>query len=251
MTVEARIDAGLLADALAPVDAIVHECKLHFDDGGVTTQAVDPANVAMASLEIPADCFESYHVGDDVTLGVNLERLLDVVGMAGSDDTVALALDPDTRKLELETGGLEYTLALIDPDTIRQEPELPDLELPGEFVFAAAELDRAVRAADLCSDHIAIRATEGEKAVRFEADGDTDDVSVAVADDRLMAGSAEGPVASLFSLDYLQDIKGALGDSPVTLRVGEEVPLRMRYYLGEGGDVTVENMIAPRIEGGQ
>jgi len=25
----------------------------------------------------------------------------------------------------------------------------------------------------------------------------------------------------------------------------------MRYYLGEGGDVTVENMIAPRIEGGQ
>jgi proliferating cell nuclear antigen len=143
---------------------------------------------------------------------------------------------------------LEFEMALIDPDTIRQEPELPDLELPGEFVFDAAELDRAVRAADLCSDHIAIRATEGEKAVRFEADGDTDDVSVAVADDRLMAGAAEGPVASLFSLDYLQDIKGALGDSPVTLRVGEEMPLRMRYYVGEGGDVTVENMIAPRIK---
>ena len=191
MTVEARIDAALLADALAPVDAIVHECKLRFDDAGVTTKAVDPANVAMASLDVPADCFETYHVADDVTLGVNLERLLDVVGMAGADDTVALALDPDTRKLDIETGGLEYPLALIDPDTIRQEPELPDLELPGEFVFDAAELDRAVRAADLCADHVAIRADAGEKAVRFEADGDTDDVEVEIADGRLMAGSAD------------------------------------------------------------
>ena len=40
----------------------------------------------------------------------------------------------------------------------------------------------------------------------------------------------------------------------MTLRVGEEMPLRMRYYVeadGAGRDVTVENMLAPRIEGGQ
>ena len=244
----AIIRADVISQALTPVDALVDECKLRLSPDGLSVTAVDPANVAMVDMEVSADAFESFQASDGV-IGVNLDRLLDVIGMADSDDLVELHLNGATNKLEIEIAGLEYTLALIDADSIRSEPDLPDLDLPGTFVFEASEFDRATTAADLCSDHISIKAN-GD--LRFVAEGDTDDVEVTLGDDELLSSafSGEDETESLFSLDYLEDILAPLKDEEVSLLVGSEMPLKMRYSMGESGeeDVFVTNMVAPRIQ---
>jgi len=247
MSFRATIQADILDAALAPVEALVDECKIHVEESGMEIAAVDPANVAMVELDLDASAFAAYDA-DGGVLGVNLERLLDVVLLADSDDMISFELDEETRKINVSAASLEYTLALIDPESIRQEPELPDLDLPATYVFEAGAFDRAVRAADLCSDHISIVGADDE-TLKFAAEGDTDDVEVTVEGADLLSGRhGADRVASLFSLDYLQDMTAPLDtETECSLRVGDEFPMRLRYSLADG-DVSVENMLAPRIQ---
>jgi len=247
MTFSAIIDAGTLGDVLDAADTIVQECKLHLGEDGVEITAVDPANVAMVDIDFRAGAFESYEATGGV-IGVNLERLQDVVGMADSGDLIHLDLDEETRKLHVEVGGLEMTMALIDPDSIRQEPDLPDLDLPATVAVEGAEIDRMVRAADLVSDHIAIGADAAAEVFYAEAEGDTDDVQLEMSGDDFIMDSIDGDAHSMFSLDYLKDFERAIpGDVEVAIDVGEEFPIKMRYSLADG-DVPVTNMCAPRIK---
>jgi len=247
MSFSAIIEQSTLRDALNAVNAIVEECKLNTTPSGIQITAVGPANVAMIDLSIDEAAFESYDA-DGGTLGVNVERLLDVVGMGDSGDLVQLELNPETRKLDIEISGLSYTLALIDPDSIRQEPDIPDLDLDATLVFEAATLSRGLTAADLCSDHVQLSADPAAEAFHIAAEGDTDDVDLEVGSDELLSAQVDGDCESLFSLDYLNDIERPLGgDTKVSLRLGSEMPIKLRYSLGEGG-VEVVNMLAPRID---
>ncbi len=243
---KAIVSASTLQDALDSVSVLVDECKIRLNEEELSIRAVDPANVGMVDLTLEAAAFESYSA-DGGVIGVNLARLEDIAGMAASGDLVHLELDEETRKLHIEIDGLSYTLALIDPDSIRQEPDIPELDLPAEVVVEGAQLNRGVKAADMGSDHIRLRVDENEESFYIEAEGDTDDVDLKLTREDLIAFSP-GPADSLFSLDYLKDMNKAIpADAEVTVELGEEFPVKLHYGFGEGlGQVTF--MLAPRIQ---
>lgn len=229
--------------------SLVDETRVHLTAEGFHISAVDPANVAMLEADLAAEAFESYEF-DGGTIGVNIERLLDLCGVGDSGDLVYLELDESTRKLELEIGGFEATMALIDPDAIRNERDLPDLDLPARVVCEGEWLDKAVDAADLVSDHISFGADPDAKEFWMTAQGDTDDVRWALGDDELIDAAVDGPADSIFSLDYLDEMTGPMpDDANVTVRLGEEFPIRLWYDLPDGvGEV--EMMCAPRVQSG-
>lgn len=245
-----RIPVATLSDVIAALRTIVDESKLRFDDDGLRSRAVDAANVAMVDVTVPSGGFERLDVDDETTLGINLETLADVLGMAESGDVLIAELNAETKKLELSfpNTGLEYTCALIDPDAIRQEPDIPDLDLGGEFVVPGRAIDRGLSAADLVSDHIRFEGVAGD-TLRLRADGDTDTVDLAI-DDALIDGelTGDGETESLFSLEYLSDITRPIGsDTAVTVDLGSEMPVKMHFGMGD--DIDVEAMVAPRIQG--
>jgi len=243
---KAIVNASTLRDSLDAVSVLVDECKIRLNEEELSIRAVDPANVGMVDLTLEAAAFESYEA-DGGVIGVNLDRLEDIAGMAESDDLVHLKLDEETRKLHIEVEGLSYTLALIDPDSIRQEPDIPDLDLPAEITLEGAQLNRGIKAADMVSDHIRLRVDEGDETFHIEAEGDTDDVDLELTSEGLIALQA-GPADSLFSLDYLKDMNKAINaDAEGRVELGEEVPVKLHYEFAEGlGNVTF--MLAPRIQ---
>ena len=243
---KAIVGASTFQDALDSVSVLVDECKIRLNEEEFSIRAVDPANVGMVDLTLEAAAFESYEA-DGGVIGVNLARLEDIAGMANSGDLIHLELDEETRKLHIAIDGLSYTLALIDPDSIRQEPDIPELDLPAEIVVEGAQLNRGVKAADMVSDHIRLRVDEAEEAFSIEAEGDTDDVDLKLTREDLIAFTA-GPADSLFSLDYLKDMNKAIpSDAEVTVELGEEFPVKLHYGFAEGlGQVTY--MLAPRIQ---
>ncbi|ELZ44276.1 DNA polymerase sliding clamp [Halorubrum sp. RMP-47] len=243
---KAIVGASTFQDALDSVSVLVDECKIRLNEEELSIRAVDPANVGMVDLTLEAAAFESYEA-DGGVIGVNLARLEDIAGMANSGDLIHLELDEETRKLHIEIDGLSYTLALIDPDSIRQEPDIPDLDLASEIVVEGAQLDRGIKAADMVSDHIRLRVDETDEAFFIEAEGDTDDVNLKLDREDLIALTA-GPADSLFSLDYLKDMNKAIpSDAEVTVELGEEFPVKLHYGFAEGlGNVTF--MLAPRIQ---
>ncbi|MFC7135730.1 DNA polymerase sliding clamp [Halobaculum litoreum] len=243
---KAIVSASTLRDALDSVSVLVDECKIRLNEDELAIRAVDPANVGMVDLTLEAAAFESYEA-DGGVIGVNLNRLEDIAGMANSGDLVQLELDEETRKLHIQIDGLSYTLALIDPDSIRQEPDIPDLDLPAEIVVEGAQIDRGIKAADMVSDHIRLRVDGAEEAFFIEAEGDTDDVDLRLDREDLI-DLQSGPADSLFSLDYLKDMNKAIpSDAEVRVELGEEFPVKLHYEFAEGmGQVTY--MLAPRIQ---
>jgi len=244
---KAIIEPGRLDDAFSPVSALVDECKVHLEDDHIQIRAVDPANVGMVDLTLHDSAFESYEANGGV-LGINLSRFEDIISLLnGEDEPAHIELDEETRKLHLSCGGLEYTLALIDPDSIRDEPDIPDLDLSGEVVLEGRQMDRAITAADMVSDHLAFGTNADEDVFYAEAQGDTDDVHLELTRDDLI-DLRTGEAHSLFSVDYLTDMNGAVpSDAEVTMEVGEEFPIKLHFQLAEG-DASATFMLAPRIQ---
>lgn len=245
-------DPDTLSTALDAVGAIVDECVFAVDETGVSVEAMDPATVAMVSLDLEADAFDAFAVDTDRRLGVPLERLRDVVGIADAGQPIELALDPETRKLHVQVGELAYTLGLIDPDAIRSPPDRVDL---ADQYAASATLDgdsvtRAVDAAGMVADHLALGAATGAEAgdaLSVRADGDTDAVEIEFERDDCQALDAPEPVESLFSLQYLDSVTGATpGDRPVDLRFGDEAPIEVAFDVADGAG-RVAFVVSPRM----
>jgi proliferating cell nuclear antigen len=251
MTFHAIASVDTLEEFFEPVDVLVDECKIHLDEDGLRVRAVDPANVAMTDVTLDASGFESYEVpeaDDESVIALDLGRFLDVLGFGDSGELVHLELNQATRKLDVQVGSMDYTLALIDPDSVRQEPDIPDLDLPSEIVVEGRDLSRAVDAADLVSDHTTFGVDAGKETFYTEADGDTDDVFVAYDREDLIDLETGGGARSLFSLDYVSDLAGALpNDAEVTIELGEEFPLKWHFSVAEGA-AHVTYLLAPRVQ---
>jgi proliferating cell nuclear antigen len=239
--------AETLQRSVALVGALVDECRVRFGSERVEVTAIDPAAVAAVGLSVDRDVFEAYDADGEV-LGIDLDRFGDVLSMADGDDLVELTLDAELGRLHLQVDGLAYALALIDPDSIRSSPERDDLayDAPASVVLGEAGLDRAVSAADMVSDHLALAVDSDAETFHVDAEGDTDEVSLVREADDLVALSP-GEARSLFSLDYLRDVTREIpSGTDVTLDLGTEEPLILSYEFADGAG-SVEYFVSPRI----
>jgi proliferating cell nuclear antigen len=264
--------ASQLTSVFEPVARLVDECRLHASNDGVEITAVDAAMVGMVQVDAGHSMFHS--LAADCTLGIPLDRLLNVLAMAESDDSIVqFSLDEHTRKLDIVVDDLEFSLTLIDPDTIRKEPEIPDLNLPATATVQTNALKRGIQAAGIVDGNCSFEADAATDSLTFHAAGTSDRVdyelteadeleAFAMADPRTHDTDSEysftepdgrpddlapAAVKSTFSLDYLQDVRQVLpADSTVEVSVGTEYPVRVAFALADGG-VDVEYLLAPQI----
>jgi len=258
--------AHVLEGFLAQFSKLVDEIRLETRQSGLHAKAIDPASVAGVVQTLEQSGFDHYSSTGGM-IGVDLERLEDVLSLADRTDVATLELDQETRKLDIDIEGMEYTLGLIDPESVREGKDIPDLELPVTVRLEATHLRRAVTAADMVSDHIRFRALEEPDAdddtggLVIEAEGDTDDMSLELTQgDELLELDMDGEADSLFSLDYLEDLVTVIPTGEVTLSLGTEMPAILEFdHLerddrdddsedtedGAHGEVT--QLLAPRI----
>lgn len=244
------IDAGTLQSFVDVLTPIVDESKIHFNDDGLQVSAVEPAYVAMhEDVSLSTAAFESYESPGAATIGLNLTRLDDLLDMTNSGDLVSFSVDMETRHLQVEFDGVEQSLAMIDPDAIRREPDSPDLDLPNMAVAMGADIDRALSMGEFNSDHIDIIGDpDAEDVLQFHAEGDTDSGAFGLTVDDLVTCQIQTETKSVFSLDYWQELTDATpDDAEVELWFGDEFPARLSWE-GCDGHLTVQSLLAPRIQ---
>lgn len=242
---KASINAGRLKEAIGGVTRLVDEGKFNIRSDGLALRAVDPADAAMVILDIDLDAFEEYSADGETEIGIDLERLEDILGVMSASSTVSMELSDGV--MELRSDGLDYKMTLPDPSSIRKEPTIPDLDLKARVTIEGKEFRRAVKAAQKVSDHIVMR-TEDD-TLFLEASGDSDSLTFEMGADDLVGIESEEDSRSLFSLDYLDDMSRAIGKAEeAALNMGTDLPIIIDFELAEG--VNVEYLLAPRIESG-
>lgn len=244
-TVRATAPAETWQAIVEPVETLVSECRVRFGPSGLTLRATDPAKAALVAVAAEPSAFETYRASE-TTIGVSVDRLAEVVGLADGETTVTLR--PETRRLRIEAGGVAYETTVLEPDRVRDAPRRTALEsefgYEASFGTDAAAIAQAVRAAELVSDHLVVRGDDG--GVAFEAVGDTDECVVRLDAEALQEPSL-GPAESIFSLDYLSLVDRAIpSDTAVSVWAGDETPMAVEYDVADG--VGVEWLISPRIE---
>jgi len=252
---EATINNGKLIDFVESVNCIVDEAKIHIEDDRLWSRAVDPANVAMVESTLREEAFETFDAENDdngiSTLGVDTDKLADILELGGRSDITTLSLDPETHRLKLVVGATSYDLALIDPNSIRQEPDLPELDLPAEATVEWRHIEHGIDAADMVSDHAVFQA-DPEGVLAISASGDTDNTSTELVSQlESFSMSGDDDAITLISLDYLTNTAYGIPDdeTEVTIRIGDEFPLDMTFD-SQGQTMRTRYIIAPRIQNG-
>ena len=241
---KAAINAEILKDAIASLAVIVDEVRFRIISEGISVKAVDPANVAMVTFELGSSAFDEYSA-DESEIGIDLNKITDLLGITDKGDTVRMELEEGNHKLLIDVGGLSYTLSLLDPSTIRAEPRVPQLELPVKVVMNGTDLRHAVKAAEKISNHI-LMGVSGD-TFYMEAKGDTDQVRLEMGRDQLI-DLKSGEASSLFSLDNLIDIaKPTNKVNEVSLSLGRDFPVIIDFEIANGAG-RISYLLAPRIE---
>lgn len=249
--------------------AIVGEAKLTFDEDGLHTSAVDPSNVALVELDVNPEAFENYDLADEgFTTGVNLSRVRRQLKRARmgktTDDAVTMDVD-GTRVLVTTERDYEHTtltqtneVLTIDPDALREEPGVPDLNLSWEATIDVQAFGDAVSDIDTVSDHVEVLERNGHLVMAGDDGSDRTGEYATVADFGAIAEEydsdyADGGEHSTFTLDYLTDMADGLKKAKIdelTLRWGDKLPIFLSFARHtDDGEIAYEGryMMAPRI----
>lgn len=245
MSFKAKINAGSFKDSIESISRLVDEIKLNIKDEGITSKSADPANVAMVIFKLQKEGFDEFNVEEEMTIGLDLNRLEDILGVASTSDQITMESE-DGSKLSISVSGFEYNISLLDPSTIQQEPKVPDLDLPAEIYIEGNKIRKAVRASEKVSDYV-ILSTENDKFI-ISAEGDNDSVKMELGSDKLIDMKTEEDVRSIFSLDYLSDMSKSIKKaSEVQIRLGTDYPVKINFKIANE-DGEIEYLLAPRIE---
>ncbi|MEI7433280.1 MAG: DNA polymerase sliding clamp [Methanomicrobiales archaeon] len=243
---KATIDADVLKESIDAISALVTECRLHTDENGISTRAVDTANVAMISLLLKKEAFSSF-AATRSELGIDIAKMKNIFGMMAKNDLITLELTDDIHKLKVSFQGYKYSITLLDENTIRKDPNPPTIELPGKVAIPGADLNSAIKAAAVVSDKLALGIDAAKQIFFMAAEGDTDHIRREFGKDEVsFINGVEAK--SLFSLDYLKDMGKVMSRADeVEIHLGVDHPVKFSFNIA-GGNGHVEYLLAPRIE---
>lgn len=258
---------------------------LRFYDDGITATLVDPANIVMVESRIPAETFTAYRFQPlaETAVGVDFGAFDTLFGWTRlgnqyqDGDPVRVDVTDDGDRIHLsghnpDTGvGFHERRFGIDPDALRDEPEVPEQPTGITARVDGSAFADAVRAAtDGMTEAVTLTADPSRTDDGIGAWSDDDavrgDLVMIGADsthadpteeDGLQtirfsdaAGIGDDPDAAgsvTLSLDYVSDISQVLaGRGSVSISIADDFPTVFRSTDTETG-VTTVCKLAPRI----
>jgi proliferating cell nuclear antigen len=238
----ATLTGEVLTTLLEIPTALIDEARLHADADGLTIASPDPANVAMAHIELTADGFTAYTATGGET-GIDLEQASNMAGFYDNSTAITLTSD-ETGTLSYDGTDFSFTQGLITATSVPSLPELPELDDTTTCTVTTSFLEEAVTAGDMVADHLTLSGSDD--AVTIAADGDTDHVAVTADGDDLIAAPGQ-TFEVLLSMDYMREIVRGLTGDTVTLEAGTGLPVIFEGDFADGAG-RYEFILAPRLD---
>lgn len=140
---------------------------------GISLQAVDTSHVALVSLNLSMEGFESYRCDNNVILGINITNLSKVMKLANADDSITLQADADPSFLKIKfenakTGRCtEFQLNLLSLDV--EHLSIPDTEYHSLVTINSGEWSKICKDLQQLSESLTVSTKDG--SAMLEVDG--------------------------------------------------------------------------------
>jgi proliferating cell nuclear antigen len=242
-------DAKLLQNMFGAIAILVDEATFNITPENIQLRAMDPSRVAMIDFHWPKTIFDEYQCDEPQKMCINIAELLKLLRRTSKDETIELALNPETARLQIAITG-RYTRTFNMPTLEPQEEETPTPKITFKTTAKTTTdgLRQAIEDAQLVSDHVRIEV-DTEK-LTLQATGDLMGATITLqkGSDALLDLQTQEPAKATYSLSYLAEIiKAAAATSEIaTLQFANDMPIQIDFQQPKEGKLTF--YLAPRIE---
>ncbi|HEC77431.1 MAG TPA: proliferating cell nuclear antigen (pcna) [Thermoplasmatales archaeon] len=243
---QGKLKAGFTKVLVDAISVLVDETKFKISPDGIYGRTFDPAHVGMIDFKIKKEIFEEYECKEETEIGVDLEKLKDIIKIATNEEIIEFQHDKSEGRLIVTKGNITRKLSLLDTSEMR-DTKAPSLDLPAEIVAPIAEIAQAIKVAESFSDHVTLMAdSEGFQMI---AEGDSDVLELKLSKDKLYNLKCEEKVKSMFPLDYFSKMIKMAGSKSdeITINLGNDYPIKLSFEIAEG-NIKIIYLLAPRIE---
>lgn len=224
---------------------VLPEACFQISDQGIKLNARDPSSVVMVDFHLKAEFFDEFEVDDQKEIGVNIDKLRDILKRSGNSDTIIIDDIGSKMNIQISNGSKkEFKLPLRDVESQDIDEDSFAFSSFAELtpdVFQEGIDDAAVMgdAAEIIvnNEELEIKTADSNEA-KFTADKSEGGI-------RNLKGDGEG---SRYALDFLEKIMSArkLSDE-LSIKFGPNQPLSLEFQEDER--FRLKFLLAPRITG--
>jgi proliferating cell nuclear antigen len=233
-----------IADLL---NTVVTEAKFKVTPEGLSVKAVDPAHVAMVSMEIPRGAFVEYTTDGEEELAIDVERVKSVIKLAFPNDLVTMSRDGGKLRFEIST--IVKSISLLDNNSVTT-PRVPQINSESYVVVSKGNLERGLKAAEDVSD--SIRLTLNGQELRARSVSDSEESEMILPKDMLKEIKCSQTIKSSYPLEYLLKLVKSLSSAEdIKLSFKDDYPLTIEFKFGqskESESISGNFLLAPRME---
>lgn len=234
----------LLADGISLISELVLEVKAKISKNGLEITAIDPANVALVSITLPAQAFSQLEVGDVEELGLNLEDFKQVLRRIPLGASLILEKQDNTLKIKIqEKAKRSFNLSLISIES--EEKKIPDLTFNSTIELDSNTFAEVINDAAIVADSISFTALSN--SFILEAKGTLNSSRAEFSSDDVNINTKEESKAK-YSLDYLvKFVKASKLADKVKIHFASDYPARFDFK-GYDNLINITFILAPRFE---
>ncbi|MCS7134592.1 MAG: proliferating cell nuclear antigen (pcna) [Candidatus Pacearchaeota archaeon] len=234
-------NSKLLAEAIALISELVLEVNARITKQGFEITAIDPANVALVDLKIPAKAFSKFEIENEEEIGLNLEDFKQVLKRA-SGLPIVLEKEDNVLKIKIEDKTKRtFSLALITLEA--EEKKVPSLSFNSKIEMNAADFAEIINDAAIVADSCAFVVSKDSFVI--EAKGTLHSSKTEFSSDEVKITTEQSSRAK-YSLDYLVKFaKAARLAEKLLISFSTEYPAKFEFKT-EGLDLSF--ILAPRSE---
>jgi proliferating cell nuclear antigen PCNA len=239
-------DATIFKECITTICGLVSEVSMTLDEMGLRIISMDPANVALISLEMRKSEFVEYDVTEPTEIGVKLTDLKQVLGRA-TDKVTTLTIEYLDSKLLVTLAGKngkkkEFKLSSINTDDMKKT-KIPDLKFAADIMLDNSALKEAIADVEIVAESMGFNVANK----KFSVAGAGDINSVKSEVEGTVRCDDDVVVQSKYSIEYLNKFTASKVSKNVKVSFSKDYPLRM-IYLNDKGTICMMGILAPRIE---
>ena len=224
------------------------ELTMYVDETGIQLRGMDPSHVAMVDAKILPELFEKFE-HTEKTITVNLSEFCKFLDRIGGKEKATINYSVERAELQIlakKTGYTRrFTLPTLEP--LDDETPAPKIFFKAEGRILTQSVDRAIKDADLVSEHVKFVMTEAGMKINGVGDMGSASNEFDKDGDELLELKVEEEANATYTLSYLKDMFSGLKklSDVVVIELSTDMPMKIKADAIQ--DIELTLFLAPCI----